>query len=77
MKFTCIDCVSWNQFIFVVAVAITLIVAAVASFRILRHRNLVSARFAFFVFGIPAALLLVRAYLLLFGPNWHGTLLRR
>ena len=77
MNFTCLDCVSWNQFIVVVAVAIALIVAAVISFRLLKQRNLASARIALFVFGIPAAWLLVRAYLLLFGPNWHGTLLRR
>ena len=62
MNFTCIDCVSWNQFIVVVAVAITLIVASVVSFRSLKHRNPAGARIAFFAFGIPAALFLVHIF---------------
>jgi hypothetical protein len=76
MEMTCIDCVSWWQFFFVSAVAAMFILAGTFSFRVLKPRNRTIASIALTLFSIPALWFLVRAYRLLFGPNWHGTLLR-
>ena len=76
MEMTCADCVSWWQFILLAGLALAFGFAAIATFRRLRSTHPVSALLALVVLSVPALWLFVGAYRLLFGPNWHGTLLR-
>lgn len=76
MEMTCMDCVSWTQFVIVIVLAAGFLLAGIVAFRALQVRNRVVAFAALTACYLPCAWLLVRAYRLLFGPNWHGALLR-